>query len=280
MDSGDLDRRREELCGSMLLLDSRLLGAARRDPRSATSGAGTPTSSPFDDDRSRKRISHFRIRRACPRLLPLIVGTLAALGCETIPLSAESRAELRSVRVSTKVPERWTYSGHLPELEVETRSAMWYGSWITAPVGVIYDLIDWPENERRRRVAFAARLREADVSVPRLVRERLVRGLERRRVFEAIVDADGDATLALEVEHGLDDGLGVRGSWKPWVEVVAELTGENGEVFWRCRASISASDERTGELAEPFRDGRRLESVYDGAVDIVVAELLDHLTGS
>ncbi|HLU50191.1 MAG TPA: hypothetical protein VK116_18975, partial [Planctomycetota bacterium] len=155
----------------------------------------------------------------------------------------------------------------------------WYGSWITAPIGIFLDLIDLSENARRRSTALRRRMAADGISVPRIVRAALRERLEESAVF---VDADAhspDGVIHLSIEHGLDDGFGLRGSWRPWIEIRASLLDGEGAVHWRAKAEVPPSDDRLGELDAPFATPERLEAVYAKASAIAVDALLRHLAG-
>lgn len=212
----------------------------------------------------------------------VVFAVLAASlpACRSVELSETSRRSIRTVNVSNEVAEQGSFSGSLPGINTATRGTVWYSTWITAPVGIVYDLIDWSVNKRRRAVAIERKMRDAGAPVGELVRGEFLRGVEGTGVFDPVMRGSADARFVLTVEYGLSDGLGLRGTWKPWLEVEGTLLDQEGNVHWRKRASVSSRDERLPEFFEPFRKPARLRSAFTRAARIVVADLMEHLAES
>jgi hypothetical protein len=208
---------------------------------------------------------------------PFLALTLLA-GCSSIDLSAEARQSIQAVSLSPTWEEAASFSGSLPELDVTTRGSIWYVYWITAPIGMVFDLIDWSRNEEARQTIYTTRLQGAKVAVGLMLRDSFQTRLEKGRPFPAVVDSDGDAEFRFAIDHGISDGLGLRGTWKPWVEVDASLVERtSGRVLWRRKAAVGSTDERTPEVFNPFKNPDDLRDAYEAAVEIVTKDLLESL---
>jgi hypothetical protein len=219
-------------------------------------------------------------RRPDPTFAPLaarIVLAAAVLvpACSTVELSEESRQAIRQVRVSAEVPEVASVSGRLPEVSGDTRGSVWFSSLLTAPVGVVFEVIDREENAARETRIFRKFLRDAEIDVPVMVRNRFLKHLAAAKLFDSIYADPGDATFKLRVEHGLADGLGLRGTWRPWVRVEGVLVDNGGEVLWQFEAEVD--DGRVPELEHPAREAAYLRKAYAVAVDLATAALVEHL---
>ena len=169
-------------------------------------------------------------------------------------------------------------SGNLPEIQSDSRGAKWFGTWITIPVGVFFELFDYSDNQKNARNAFAAFLEDSEIDLSRMVRNKFIRHLAGSRVFDSIYAEPGEAHFKLEVEHGISDGFGLRGAWKPWLTVVGTLESPDGEVLWRYEAEVTEGDARVPEVQSPTTQQDYLRRAYAIAVDKVTEELVEHLT--
>lgn len=209
-------------------------------------------------------------------LAALLLAT--ALGCSgRVPLTEETRRSVRTVSIVAPVPAAGTLSGNLPGVSVESPGAVWYSSYLTAPVGVVCDLFHLSETGERRADAFAYRMEESGVDVGRIVHTGFRKKLLATELFRVSDASDVDARFQLDVRYGLDDGWGVRGSWKVSLDVEGSLVDRQGEVLWRSSASISSADERVPELLDPFRRPDLLARAYARAANLVTRALLRDL---
>jgi len=196
----------------------------------------------------------------------------------TVEFSPEARQRLRAVSVSKDVGAEGSLSGSLPELAVDTRGSVWFSSLVTAPVGVVFEVVDWSGNRKHSAERFEEFLEDSGVDVATLARNEFLRGLANAHLFDSIYADPGQATFRLSVEHGLSDGLGWRGSWKPWVTIVATLAeGLDGRTLWRYESSVDAADPRVPEVEFPTRQAAFLRKSYAKAVELATEELITHL---
>ncbi|HVR73748.1 MAG TPA: hypothetical protein VMT52_05425 [Planctomycetota bacterium] len=208
---------------------------------------------------------------------PFLALTLLS-GCSSMDLSAEARRTIHAVSLSPTWDEKASFSGSLPELDVTTRGSIWYLYWITAPVGIVFDLIDWSRNAEARQAIYTTRLQGAKVAVGVMLRDSFQTHLEKGRSFPAVVDEDADAEFRFAIDHGISDGLGLRGTWKPWLEVDASLVERSsGRVVWRRKAAVGSNDARTPEVFNPFKNHDNLRDAYEAAIEIVTKDLLESL---
>ena len=209
---------------------------------------------------------------------PLLALALLS-GCSSIiDLSPDARQAIHAVSLSPKFEEEASFSGSMPELDVPTRGSIWYVYLITAPIGMVFDIIDWSRNEEARQAIYNTRLRGAKVAVGLMVRDSFQTRLEEGHPFPAVVEKDGDAEFHLAIDHGISDGFGLRGGWKPWVEVDASLVERSsGNVIWRRKAAVGSNDARTPEVYNPFKFPKNLRDAYEAAIEIVTKELIDSL---
>jgi len=215
------------------------------------------------------------------RSTTVLALVLIAAGCSsTIELSPENRQQIRLVHVSKDVPEQASISGHLAEIHTATRGGLWFSSLLTAPVGIVLAVLDWSDDEEQSSIRFRSFLEKSDVDVPHLARSRFLRHVANAKVFDSIYTEPGQGTFELQIEHGLSNGLGWRGSWKPWVTAVGSLVDREGKVVWRHQATISEHDARVPEVSHPARQEKFLQRAYARAVDLVTQELVDHLVGA
>jgi hypothetical protein len=221
------------------------------------------------------RSSHAGLLRAigAASILSFVVS-----GCSnTVELTRESRHEIRNVHVRTQVPEQASISGHLAEIDSDTRGSVWFSSLITMPVGVVYEVMDWSDNKKQTSDRIQSFLAESGVDMPQVVRNKFLRHLANAKVFESVYADSSHATFELEIEHGLSDGLGWRGGWKPWITAVGSLVDRDGSVVWRYEATISEHDARVPQVEYPARQEKFLRRAYATAADLVAKELVDHL---
>jgi len=209
------------------------------------------------------------------RKTALAALVLSLAGCHTVELSKDARARIASVQVGATIEEHGSYAGALPQAGVESRGAAWYVTWLTAPIGVVLDLVFWSEHAAAKEVAFEGLMRENGVSVADIVRSTLTEQLAGDAGFR-IVPSGADAELRIAIDYGLSDGMGARGSWKPWLEVSGVLVGPGEELLWRRRARISSYDDRLPELQQPF-DPERLRGAFRRAARLVTRELVGSL---
>ena len=208
-----------------------------------------------------------------------VTTALSLAGCSSVRLADDAREKIRTIHVSPEIVEEGSYSGSLRGVDVPSRGAAWYSLWFTAPVGMMTDLICWSENEANRRRSFVSRMRKAEVFVGDVVRNTVEASLRRGMVFASVVDRGGDAELRLAVEYGIDDGMGLRGTWKPWLEIEGTLVAADGDVLWRRAAAVGADDPRLPEFHDPFRRPDRLRAAYTKAARIISRALIADLQG-
>ena len=210
-------------------------------------------------------------------LCSFVFVALFVTGCHTVRLSDSTRNSIHVVSVSERVVEEGSFSGAL--IDLPTRGEMYYVFWFTIPVGLIYDLVDWSENARRRSAALAQQMRQADVRVGDIMRQQFISRLSKEEVFESVLESGGDARFRLEVEYGLADRMGLRG-WKPWIEVEGTLLDSEGEVLWRKSEKISDGDPNLPEFVWPFSKPERLRRAYAKAARMAAVRLVEHLKGA
>lgn len=204
-------------------------------------------------------------------LLPVL---LFVAGCRTVRLSDVSRDSVHVVSVGERVVEEGSFSGSL--INLPTRGELYYVFWFTLPIGVIYDLVDWSENVRRRSEALARQMRRVDIRIGDIMRNQFMSRLTEEEMFDTVVDSGGDARFRLEVQYGLSDRMGLRG-WKPWLEVEGTLLDPEGEVLWRRVEKVSDGDPNLPEFVWPFSKPERLRRAYAKAARMAAARLVEHL---
>ncbi|MBN1444120.1 MAG: hypothetical protein JXA90_15525 [Planctomycetes bacterium] len=210
----------------------------------------------------------------------LLAALLLASGCGSVPLDDEARTRIAAASVAIDISERGSYTGDIPGIPYSTRGAVWYSTYFTAPVGMVIDLIDYSDNQAYRRTALECRMRDADIPVGSMVASDLARRLLERGIVRHVARDEAETAairFRLAVEYGLDDGMGLRGSWKPWLDVEASLVDETGRVLWSHEASKSCGDHGVAEFLDPFWDPARLRGSYASQARAVVAELVRHL---
>jgi hypothetical protein len=223
--------------------------------------------------------------RSPPRRSSSVSGTLtlaAALslaGCGTVSLSEEARQAVRQVSVSPKVAATGTYSGDLQELDFATRSEPFYAYPVTAPIGLVIDLIDMGKNRRRKEYLFTRRLQVEGVEVAAIVRQTFSSQLAEAKLFDAVLADGGDARFDLEVEYGLDEGWASEGIWTPWLEVCGTLRDAKDNILWRRSVAIPSSDERLPRAEKPLWQKGYLQKAYSRAASILTEELIADLKG-
>ncbi|MEM7230943.1 MAG: hypothetical protein AAF517_02135 [Planctomycetota bacterium] len=203
---------------------------------------------------------------------------ILCVGCSSARLSKDERDSIRSISFAENVVEEIEFSGGLPGVDVPTRGEQWYAFWITAPIGVVLDLVDWSSNAERRGRSLQHRLAQADIDVPQIVETSLRTEVGRRDIFP-VHNWGGDARVELEIRHGLDDGMGFRGAWAPWVEVEARLVHTSGDVLWTATRQVASGDSRLGGFIRPFSKPEGLKRCYRKAARLIAEELVDHLEG-
>ena len=97
-----------------------------------------------------------------------------------------SRSTCCTVSVSPDVPELGTFSGDLPGVYIPQRSAIWYSLYLTAPVGMVIDLIDWSETKARKSAAIAWRMDDSKVKIGSIVRDEFLWCVENCGIFRSI----------------------------------------------------------------------------------------------
>ena len=213
------------------------------------------------------------------RIVSLVALSALFAGCSSVELSDEARQAIRTVSIEDIQVAHASYKGHMPELDVRSRGQFWYALWVTAPIGVLVDLYDWPAHNRRRADAFQHALERAGVSVDKIVREEFATAVVNEGPFAQLLNWGADAKFQLALSYGLDDAMGTRGTWKPYVELEGTLVDQDGNVLWRQTANVTDGDERTTELERPLSDGARLARAYRQAARLVASDLMDHLAG-
>lgn len=226
------------------------------------------------------RLSGPRGLAAIPAAIVVVMTLSCAAGCGSVSLSLDARRQISSVSVKEVVVDSAKFSGSCPDMELPTRSAVWYSFWVTSPIGAVIDLIDWPRNSRRRIALFERKLGQASVDVPAMTQASFVSGLGRAGVFPAVFPpvVDADAEFELSLEHGLTDHMGLSEAWHPWVSVHGVLKRRStGEVLWRQTAKVGSSDERVPAVQYPFRRHDRLRHAYQKAIDAAISVLVQSL---
>ncbi len=222
-----------------------------------------------------------RFHRCISGTVPALAALVLPLaGCETLSLSDEARHAVRQVSVSPRVAATGTYSGDLQELDFPTRSSQYYAYPITAPIGMVLDLVDMGKNKRRKESMFQRRLQGDGVEVATIVRQNFSVKLAEAKLFDAVLAEGGDARFDLEVDYGLAEGWGSEGIWTPWLEVRGTLRDANANVLWRRSATISSGDNRLPRSDHPLRQSGYLEKAYSRAASILTEDLIAHLKGA
>lgn len=221
-------------------------------------------------------------RRAIPGTAAwaLAIAALPLAGCGTVSFSEEARQAVRQVSVSPRVAATGTYTGDLQELDFATRSAPYYVYPVTAPIGMVIDLIDMGKNRRRKEYLFQRRMQVEGVEVAAIVRQTFSSKLAEAKLFDAVLADGGDARFDLEIEYGLDEGWASEGIWTPWLEVCGTLRDAQDKILWRRSVTIPSSDERLPRSERPLRQNGYLQKAYSRAASIITEELIADLKGA
>ena len=211
----------------------------------------------------------------------LIVPITLLVGCggtQVVPFSPEARARVRNVTVSQAISAEGTFSGSLPGIDFSSGGAAFYGTFITAPIGMVWDLFVWNEDKQRRSDLFESRLEGLEVDVPALARQEFVRHVEGAHLFDSVRNDRGEAEFRLEIEYGLSDGWGFDNLWKPWLRVEGSLVDATGAVLWRDATEVKTGDERVPSLDHhPLRKPEHLRKAYRRAARVAARELIESL---
>ena len=158
------------------------------------------------------------------------------------------------------------------------RSVPFYTGIITAPVGVVLDIIDWSDNIERRSQALIKRLRMDDIQVSALVEQQFalaLRSMDPGFTVSAEPNPNAEARCEFDIEHGLSNQFGMADNWRPYVTINATLIRNSDEqILWSNEASVSSRDERIVDMDRPFYRPGRLRRAYLQAVRFTIQDLL------
>ena len=201
-------------------------------------------------------------------LLTITFLLLLALtaGCRTAAsvLTDVERASLTSVRL-VPVEGRVHSYGKLPmEYEVDGSNGF-MSSIYTAPIGVVYGLLNYKKTEERRarilRAAFHKAKVDVEAIVDRAIRRQFRKILPLEDPAPAVDDTEDpelDAGPRLEVKYhfGIESLSALDDGWMPWLRLDCTLTDEDGNVLWRDSSRLEARGELP--FPDPFRDYKHL----------------------